>query len=204
MSKKAKETNETHFFGVGLWEPKNQWNIGAVMRSMGCFGGSFLAVSGNRYKQQIGDFRNMDTEFARKRIPCFLGVNSILDFIPYDSEIVVLERTSNSISLHEFEHPRRATYVFGPEDGAVPTDEFGDHKFTSVHIPSNGSLNLSAACYITLYDRIMKSDSFVVDNCKCPNCGSVYLKDGCELNEQGEMNYHCNACGHDWFEDRIN
>lgn len=200
MAKNSKETNDTHFFGVCLWQPKNGWNIGAVMRAVGCFDGSFVASSGSRYKEHRADFRNMDTEFARKRIPCFLDVPNVLDFVPHDSEIVVIERCDGSVPLPTFQHPRRATYIFGPEDGCVPTNEFGDRKFSSVHIPTSGSLNLAAACYITLYDRQLKSDCFNVNNVTCQRCGTTHVKEVSELTESGEMLYHCNACGHEWLE----
>jgi tRNA(Leu) C34 or U34 (ribose-2'-O)-methylase TrmL len=203
MAHNSKETNDTNFFGIGLHNPKNPFNIGAVLRAAGCFNSSFVAASGNRYKENKGDFRNMDTEFARKRIPLFLGVNSILDFVPYDAEIVVLERTQNAISLNDFQHPRRAFYIYGPEDGCVPTEMLQNHSFTSVYIPSNGSLNLASACYITLYDRQVKSHSFAVESTHCPNCNSNHIKTVSELNINGEMIYHCNACGNEWKENFV-
>jgi tRNA(Leu) C34 or U34 (ribose-2'-O)-methylase TrmL len=54
-----------------------------------------------------------------------------------------------------FEHPADATYVFGPEDGNVPKGALSVcHRFVS--IPSHHCLNLAAAVYTVLYDRVVK------------------------------------------------
>lgn len=198
MAHNSKETSDTHYFGVGIYQPKNGWNIGAVMRSAGCFGASFVVASGDRFKSHNADFRNMDTEMARKRIPLFLGVPSLYPFIPHDCEIVVLERNKESVSLPEFSHPRRSFYVFGPEDGEVPDDLFGGREKHSVHIPSSGSLNLGSAAYITMYDRIAKCGDYEVENLTCPVCHSTHVKNSIENEIDGTMIYHCNSCGNEF------
>jgi len=183
------ETPHTHFCGVGLINPKNPFNMGAVMRAAGCFDASFLVAQGNRFKESKADFRNMDVEQARKRMPCFIGINNVLDFVPYDTQIVVLERCDGATSLPDFKHPRRAFYIFGPEDGAVPPDviSVAHHK---VYVPSNGSMNLGACAYTVLYDRVAKSKDFAGNQPDCPSCGNYFTKvvDG--------NNWKCCACDH--------
>lgn len=169
------ETPKTHFCGVGLINTKNPFNMGAVMRACGCFGASFLVAEGTRFKESKADFRNMDVEQARKRIPCFIGVNSVMDFIPYDTELVVIERVSGAVSLPDFVHPRRAFYVFGPEDGAVHPDIVQKSK-NIVYVPSDGSMNLGACAYTVLYDRISKSKMFEGNQPECPSCGNYFTK----------------------------
>lgn len=198
MSRNAKETSTSHFFGVGMQNTLNGFNIGGAIRALGCFGGSYLAVSGNRYKSRVSDFRCMDTELYRKNVPIFLGSNTLTPFIPYDSEIVVLELGDGSDNIIDFVHPRRAMYVFGPEDGAVDLNEFEGQKVHKVFIPSHMCLNLAASVYVTLYDRISKSKIYNVENTLCPNCGKDHWKINNENNLDGTIAYHCNACGHDW------
>jgi len=189
MAHNHMETPNTHFCGVGLVNPKNPFNIGAVMRAAGCFNASFLVAQGTRYKDNKADFRNMDVEQARKRMPCFLGVLNILDYVPYDTQIVALERCQGATSLPEFIHPRRALYVFGPEDGAVSEDilKAAQHK---VYVPSNGSMNLGACAYTVLYDRASKSSAFSGTQPDCPSCGN-YITKVVEGN-----NWKCCACNH--------
>lgn len=196
MAQNSRETSETHYCGVGLWNPKNGFNIGGALRACGCLGGSFMVVSGSRYKEFKSDFRNMDTEFARKRIPLFMGVDNLESFVPYDCFPVILERVEGAVSLVDFEHPRRAFYIFGPEDGGVPAEVFA--KAPRVYVPTHGSLNLASSVYLTLYDRLSKSSSYIVDRESCPKCGSTHLGSARELTETNEMVYHCNGCGHDW------
>lgn len=198
MSRNSKETNYTNFCGVGLYNTLNGFNIGSAIRAAGAFNASFVAVSGQRYKSRSSDFRCMDTELARKRIPIFMGVDSLIPFVPYETEIVLLERDDTAVSLPDFVHPRRALYVFGPEDGAIDATVFKDMPTKKVYIPSEYSMNLAACVYMTLYDRIAKKKSFNVDVIKCPSCGSDHTKSLSELTEDGKIGMHCNACSHDW------
>ncbi len=199
MAHHSKETNDTHFCGVALQNPLNGFNIGAALRACGCFDSSFLVVQGTRYKERNSDFKCMDTEFARKRLPMFLGVPSIVPFISFDTDVVIIERTKDAIALPEFQHPRRCMYLYGPEDGSVDASMIPDGiKKHHVYIPSNGSLNLSACVYMTLYDRKAKEGAFKVSDTTCEKCGSSHYKKLSELNEAGEATYHCNACGFEW------
>ena len=73
------------------------------------------------------------------------------DVIPVAIEIGL----HGSVPLPEFEHPHRALYVFGPEDGSICGRlRSVCHHF--VEIPSRSCLNLSTAASIVLYDRLAK------------------------------------------------
>jgi tRNA(Leu) C34 or U34 (ribose-2'-O)-methylase TrmL len=201
MAQNNRETSETHYCGVGLWNPKNGFNIGGALRACGCLGGDFMVVSGSRYREYKSDFRNMDTEFARKRIPLFMGVDNLESYIPYECTPVILERVEGAVSLVDFEHPRRSCYIYGPEDGCVPSELFPDSP--RVYVPTHGSLNLASSVYLTLYDRLSKIGRFIVDRPSCPECGSVHISHGRELLEDGSIPNHCNGCGFDWVVSRI-
>lgn len=199
MAHNSKETNKTHFCGVGLVNPKNGYNIGAAIRASGCLNGSFVVASGTRYKEMKSDFRNMDTEFARKRIPCFLGVNNIMDFVPHDCVPVAIERDETATNIVEFEHPRRAFYIFGSEDNAVPSEVVAQCKH-KVYVPTDGSLNLGGTVYIVLYDRLSKLKQITAVDQKCPVCGSAHFK-AIESKVEEHVPYrHCNSCGYEAVE----
>lgn len=194
MAYNKKETNETHFCGVGLHDTRNGFNIGAVLRAAGAFGASFIAVSGQRYKDFKSDYRCTDADLTRKQIPFFMGVPSLEPMLPVETQPVVVERIDGAVALDEFDHPRRAFYVFGPEDGAVPSDLFPDAP--RVYVKSQSSLNLGMCVNIVLHDRYVRLQTAVEPGLVCPDCGSDFIKDAVNPPVSEEYKWlQCCACG---------
>lgn len=76
-----------------------------------------------------------------------------------DAVPVAVEVRPNSEVLPDFEHPENAVYVFGPEDGTLGSKTLQHcHRFLT--IPSHHCLNLAAAVYVVLYDRVAKQRRF--------------------------------------------
>jgi tRNA(Leu) C34 or U34 (ribose-2'-O)-methylase TrmL len=75
--------------------------------------------------------------------------------MPHDAVPVAVEVRENSEPLHLFDHPEKAVYVFGPEDGSV-AKEFRHlcHRF--LVIPTRHCLNLATAVSTILWDREYK------------------------------------------------
>lgn len=72
-----------------------------------------------------------------------------------DAVPVAVEVRKTSESLHVFEHPPNAVYVFGPEDGSVSKPHISHcHRF--VVIPTKHCLNLATAVATVLWDRQYK------------------------------------------------
>jgi tRNA(Leu) C34 or U34 (ribose-2'-O)-methylase TrmL len=72
--------------------------------------------------------------------------------LPADAVPVAVEMRPNSESLRDFQHPEKAVYVFGPEDGGIPGPTLKlCHRF--VVIPTRHCLNLATAVGTVLYDR---------------------------------------------------
>ncbi len=68
---------------------------------------------------------------------------------------VAVELRKNAEMLPHFVHPEKALYVFGPEDGSIDQVLLRHcHRF--VVIPTAHCVNLAAAVYIILYDRMVK------------------------------------------------
>lgn len=68
---------------------------------------------------------------------------------------VAVEFRLDYMSIHDFEHPLDAVYVFGPEDGDISKALLPlCHHF--VQIPTEYCLNLAQAVNIVLYDRSLK------------------------------------------------
>ncbi len=180
------------FFGVGLYDPKNSFNVGGSLRAVGAFKGGLFVVQGHRWEFKGNPWRHMDTEGAHLRLPTYLSVENLGSYTPYGAEIVGVELGEGAISLVDFVHPKVAYYVFGPEDGALPAE----YCKTKVYIPTEYSLNLYTAVTTVCYDRTAKflamQDAALPDTVYgCPNCGSIHLNNS--INQRGWM--HCNACG---------
>lgn len=141
---------------VALTNPKFERNVAGIVRACSCYGVRQLWWSGNR----------VQIDPSRKRLPREERLRGYKDvelrhydnfFDQFDSDVVpvAVELMPNSESLVSFEHPKKALYVFGPEDGSISQMHLRHcHRF--IAIPSRHCLNLSAAVYTVLYDRQMK------------------------------------------------
>ena len=136
------------YFGIALWAPKSTDNYGTALRSAYVFDASLVQVVGRRFKRQPSDVFQ-----THRHVPTF-EVNDIDP--PYDCQIVAVEiAPGRSVALPDFQHPERALYVFGPEDGSVPKHVI-DRAQHVVTIPGRACLNLASAVTIVLYDRAVK------------------------------------------------
>lgn len=187
--RQIKDRLENVSFGILLDHPKNSFNIGAVIRSVGAFSGNFIAASEKRF-QDKGCWATLDTEAAHLRLPVFLGVNDLMPFIPEKHVPVAIELSNDATSLYDFEHPAQAVYMFGPEDGSLDK-RYVDACKHKIYVPTHHSLNLAQTVNIVCYDRAMKLAKRVENVIKCPSCGHNYYK---EL----LTGYECNACSHIW------
>lgn len=139
------------YCGIGLIEPKFGINAGHVLRAAGCYNASFVAAQGHRYKTK---FQKTDTQKSYRRVP-FFNVDDIRDIIPYDCVPVAVDLIDGATSLIEYEHPKRALYIFGPEDGTLGVKTTSWCKDV-IYIPTNRCMNLAATVNVVLYDRLFK------------------------------------------------
>lgn len=149
---------------VLLVEPKWVHNVGGAVRAVSCFGGGDVWYTGTRFDIEHGRLPREERMKAYGDAPwTALGNNPRpVDYAakaaPHPSMYftpVAIELLPGTEPLHTFEHPEHALYVFGPEDGSLPSGiRRACHRF--VTIPSSHCLNLAAAVYIVLYDRAVK------------------------------------------------
>lgn len=138
---------------IGLSNPKSPANVGAVMRAAGCFRADSVYYTGERYPR-AARFRT-DTNNVREEIP-LTGVDCLLEQVPENTQIVCVELVEGATPLHEYQHPERAFYLFGPEDGTLE-QAIIDKADAVIYVPTTGCLNLAATVNILLYDRMAKS-----------------------------------------------
>ncbi len=137
------------FSAVGLYYPQHPENIGSVLRASDCFESAFVAIGGTKYKRC-----STDTYNTYKHKP-LLQVENLKDVIPFNCIPVAVDLLDDAVNIHEYEHPERAFYIFGPEYSTLDKNVL-EYCKDKIYIPTKGCLNLAMAVNIVLYDRNMK------------------------------------------------
>jgi len=143
----------TGYACIGLFNPKGPENVGSVMRAAGCYGVNTVFYTGKRYERAI-EFRT-DTKQVHLQVP-LIGVDDLQGVIPFGCVPVAVEVHPDAVPLTEYEHPERAFYIFGPEDGSLKKS-VTDWCRDIVVIPTHGCMNLAATVNVVLYDRMLKA-----------------------------------------------
>ncbi|KXF81828.1 RNA methyltransferase [Enterovibrio coralii] len=142
---------------IGLDNPKSPSNVGAVLRASRCYQAGEVRYTGVRYDRAAKFYT--DTQDAIDTIP-LNGVASLTENLEDGVEIVCVELAVGATSLPSFEHPEKAIYIFGPEDGSIAKDIVKKAHHV-VYVPTVGCMNLAATVNVVLYDRLAKSDNIV-------------------------------------------
>ncbi len=134
---------------VALTSPKCEDNVGGALRAAQAYGAAMVVVAAMRFKHV-----RADTGKAYRHVPLLLEEDPLM-VLPYQCEVVAVDKWERAEPLPEFVHPERAMYVFGPEDGWVP-----EHiRLTASHVvqvPTRYCMNLAATVNVVLYDRLAK------------------------------------------------
>lgn len=137
------------YAALGLFHPRTTVNVGSVLRAAWVYGAGMVVTSGNRYKPV-----STDTMDSYKHIP-LLQVDDLFSVIPYDCVPVAVDLIEGAIPLPLYNHPERAFYIFGPEDGTLG-EKITSRCRTTIVVPTRGCMNLAAAVNVVLYDRMAK------------------------------------------------
>lgn len=140
------------FASIGLHNPKTPDNVGGVIRAAHAYGAASVAISGQRIDgRHIAASTN--TTRAERHLPVYRG--ELRDLIPFGAVPVAVELVDGAVSLFNFQHPRRAFYIFGPEDSGLGSSvrDWCEH---TVQIPTVICMNLAATVNVVLYDRACK------------------------------------------------
>ncbi len=141
------------YFAIGVFHAKNEVNIGTLLRSAHVFGAAFVFTVGKRYQRQASD-----TTKAWRHVPLFHfeSIADLMEHAPYDCQVIGVEIDERSIDLPAFNHPERAVYLLGAEDGGLSSEAIeAVHRL--VVIPGAARcLNVATAGSIVLYDRVAK------------------------------------------------
>lgn len=142
------------FAAIGLVRPKTPDNIGAALRAAYCFSASTILIEGDRTLAKKGIHHCTNTMKAERHIPV-IRCDSLRENVPFEAVPVAVDLVDDTISLHAFQHPQSAFYIFGPEDGTLGKAIL-DWCPLRVSIPTRMCLNLGATVNVVLYDRQAK------------------------------------------------
>lgn len=142
---------------IVLYDPRYPHNVGAAVRACSCFGFQQVWLSGRRVADKVLNSQRLPRE---ERMKGFSDVSLVLEDRPFDyfgKDVVpvAVELLQGSENMLSFEHPENAVYIFGPEDGSVPTN-IRRLCHRRIFIPTKHCTNLGAAVYLVLYDRMIK------------------------------------------------
>ena len=148
------EHSEEQFFGIGIYQPKTEHNVGTLWRSAYILGASFIFIIDGKYTHQ-----QSDTTKAWSKIPFYKYDNfeHFYNSMPHSTQLVGVEMSEESTPIKSFIHPPRASYLLGSENNGLP-DDIVKKCHRLIQLPGATSLNVSVSASIVLYDRINKSD----------------------------------------------
>jgi tRNA(Leu) C34 or U34 (ribose-2'-O)-methylase TrmL len=137
---------KNRWFALAIVGGKTPQNLGAILRLAVNFGAASVYLVGHRYYRLPEDTPNAAGNLPVvecEDLPRLVGATH-----------VYIEKVDHAVPLPKFEHPRRALYIVGPEDGSLVVPS----RKKAVVIPTFGSLNQAQSVLAVLYDRVAKSD----------------------------------------------
>lgn len=149
MSKIVELPRGRGYAAIGLFHPKATNNVGAVMRAAWVYDARLIVTTGNRYRPVSTDTMN-----AYKHIP-LIQADDLFSALPYSCVPVAVDLIEGAVPLPLYNHPERAFYIFGPEDGTLGK-HITDRCRNTIVVPTRGCMNLAAAVNVVLYDRMAK------------------------------------------------
>ena len=147
------------YFGVALWNPKHEVNVGTLWRTAFLYDAAFIATIGARYQKQASD-----TPGAANHIPLinYTDVDDLIEHLPFSCPLVGVELDPRARNLASYAHPQRAVYLLGAEDHGLPQKVLGRcHDLVDIPAARPWSMNVSVAGSIVLYDRFTKAAAHV-------------------------------------------
>lgn len=142
---------------VALVNPKFPHNAGTAFRACAAWGAPQLWISGQRLRAQLSDERLPREERMRvykDEVELHWDDKFFDRFAPGTVPVAVeVSPTGEPLTL-DWDHPEDALYVFGPEDGSIPSSMLR-HCHRVLILPSYHCLNLAAAVNVVLAHRMM-------------------------------------------------
>lgn len=143
------------FFGIAVYHPKHEANVGSLWRTAVTYGATFLATVGRRYERQASDTTN-----AARHTPLlhFADVDDLITHLPRACPLIGVELDPRAIPLDQFAHPQRVLYLLGAEDHGLPQSVIDRcHYLVTIPSPEPWSLNVAVAGGIVIAHRYLSA-----------------------------------------------
>lgn len=137
------------YAAIGLIQPKDHNNIGSVLRAAWVYDAAMVVTTGRRYIEA-----STDTMKGHRHFP-LINVDDLFSVIPFGCVPIAVDLIEGAIPLPEYNHPERAFYIFGPEDGTLGK-QVTDRCRNIIAVSTRGCMNLAASVNVVLYDRAAK------------------------------------------------
>jgi tRNA(Leu) C34 or U34 (ribose-2'-O)-methylase TrmL len=141
---------------IVLCNPNFAHNVGMTVRLASCYGFKQVWFTGDRVQLELEKKKRLPREERMKgyRDVTMINYDRPLEQFPKDVVPVAVEVRKNSERLDQFEHPKNAVYVFGPEDGSIPQSILTCcHRFLIIPTQKRYCLNLATAVATILWHR---------------------------------------------------
>ena len=143
------------YAAIGLFRPGDPANVGGTLRAAYAYGAQMVAIAAPRGKAADGIRHGTNTFRAWKHLPTMIG-DDLRDLVPFDCIPVAVDLVPDATPLPSYQHPARAFYIFGPENGTLGAAilDWCPHR---VMVPTRECMNLAATVNVVLYDRLAKA-----------------------------------------------
>lgn len=152
--KQTWERKEERFFGIGVYQPTTEHNIGTLWRTAFILGAKFIFIVDGKYSGQASDTLKTWSKIPFYRYDDF---DHLYSSLPYSTQLVGVEMSDNSIPISNFVHPHRAAYLLGAENNGIPQKVLTRCHHV-VRLPGEISMNVAICGGIVLYDRLSKTE----------------------------------------------
>jgi tRNA G18 (ribose-2'-O)-methylase SpoU len=147
--------SERGFFGVAVYRPKREVNVGTLWRSACSYGAAFIGTVGERYERQASDTTKT---FRHTPLVHYVDLDDLIQHLPHSCPLVGVELDPRAQSLTEYVHMDRACYLLGAEDNGLPPSVLDRcHQLVQIPAPMPWSLNVAVAGSLVLHDRYVKT-----------------------------------------------
>lgn len=155
MARLKQQYEGNGFYGIGILNNANEFNIGTLWRSAYILGASFIFTVTKKYKPQSSDVTK-----AWTKIPLYHHetIDDLKHSLPHSTKLIGVEMVKQSIPLIQFQHPIRGVYLLGNERVGL-SDNILNECEAVVSLPGDFSLNVAVAGSILMYDRVAKIKS---------------------------------------------
>ena len=135
---------------IGMYQPKDDRNIGSLLRSAHLYDVDFtFQIGGTPYR-----YAATDTSRSTKHIPhqVYDDLEPLLTVAA--GRVVAVELDTHAVPLSRFAHPEHAVYLLGSENRGLPRDVLDRvGRIVQVETPNPWSLNVATAGAIVLHHR---------------------------------------------------